>query len=279
MRDPLKTRGHWRASLRDADGWQEWRPAAGRYLSADLVEWGSITKGVVGTTASMLLDSDRSLAWYAPEFRDATYTIGDLIHHTSGLPRLPRSLRPKPLGDPYRATVGRPVDPADARPASAPGEFCYSNLGYALLGAALDHTCGSWLAAVQECVLDPAGITTATVDPPPDRQTVPTLWFGRPVEPWHLGGSPYAAAGGLWSTFDDLCRYAEWALGGTPEGNRTVSWQRDGGSVWINGEVRASGAVVAAAEGVTVVVHSLAQTPHAADRIGAALIRRALRYP
>ncbi|MFJ4075378.1 hypothetical protein [Curtobacterium sp. NPDC089991] len=56
-----------------------------------------------------------------------------------------------------------------------------------------------------------------------------------------------------------------------------MSWQRRGASIWINGEVRASGAVIANAAEVTAVVHALAKTPHAADAIATALIERKVR--
>lgn len=94
--------------------------------------------------------------------------------------------------------------------------------------------------------------------------------------PWALSGSPCAAAGGVWSTFEDLCRYAEWALADDVPAVRRVSWRREGATTWINGEVRAAGAVIAEADGVTAVVHTLAKPPHAADRIATALIKQDL---
>jgi hypothetical protein len=65
-----------------------------------------------------------------------------------------------------------------------------------------------------------------------------------------------------------------WALEPGAEGARTVSWQREGTSTWINGEVRAAGAVIANAAGVTAVVHTLAKAPHAADKIATELIKQ-----
>ena len=276
VRDPRRTSGHWRASVRGRDGWRTVRDALGPYATGSLVEWGSITKGLVGTTAFRTLDVDRPVADFLPRVPDRGITIADLVHHTSGLPRLPRGMGANPLGDPYRATVGRPIDHAAAVPVAPRGEFAYSNLAYALLGEVLDRVHGNWFEAVRELVLEPAGIRTATIDPDPEQRVLPTAWFGRVVEPWTMPGSPYAAAGGVWSTFEDVCRYAEWALAGDAVPEARVSWQRDGATTWINGEVRAAGVVIVDAAGVTAVVHALAKPPHAADKIATALIQREL---
>lgn len=152
----------------------------------------------------------------------------------------------------------------------------YSNLGYALLGAVLDEAHGDWFAAVRQQGLDPAGISAAALVPAPADRVASKL-FGHAIKLWALGESSFAVAGGVWSTFDDLCRYADWALESGAGSSRTVSWQREGASSWINGEVRAAGAVIASAAGVTAVVHTIAKAPHAADTITTALIEQEVR--
>lgn len=276
MRNPLESSGHWRASLRAGDGWQTVRECRGPYATASMLEWGSITKGLVGTTAWLTLEVDRPVVHYLPGVPDADMTVADLVHHTSGLPRLPATMRDRLFGDPYRETVGIPLDLAVAVPTKPRGQLVYSNLGYALLGAVLDEVHGDWFAAVRQHVLEPAGISSATLVPTPSDRVMPKL-FGRAIKPWTLGESSFAAAGGVWSTFDDLCRYAGWALAPGAGNARTVSWQREGASTWINGEVRAAGAVIANAAGITAVVHALAKPPHAADTIATALIEREVR--
>lgn len=268
--------GLWRASLRAADGWRTVREPKGPYADASLLEWGSITKGLVGTTATIALEVKRPVAYYLPGVPDAAMTIADLVHHTSGLPRVPATVRDSLFRDPYRSAVGVRLDLTAALPVSPRGQYVYSNLGYALLGAVLDEVHGDWFAAVREHVLRPAGITSAALVPDPLDRVMPRL-LGRAIRPWALGAGSFAAAGGVWSTFDDLCRYAEWALEPGAPSCRTVSWQRSGGSVWINGEVRAAGAVIASAGGVTAVVHALAKAPGAADRIAAALVEQEVR--
>ncbi|MFZ6990664.1 serine hydrolase domain-containing protein [Curtobacterium sp. RRHDQ66] len=268
--------GRWRASLRTVGGWRTVRGPRGPYAGASSLEWGSITKGLVGTTAVITLEVERPVAYYLPGVPDAAMTIADLVHHTSGLPRVPATIRDSLFRDPYRSAVGVPLDLAAALPVSPRGQYVYSNLGYALLGAVLDEVHGDWLAAVREHVLQPAGITSAALVPDPSERVMPRL-LGCAIRPWALGASSFAAAGGVWSTFDDLCRYADWALQPGASRSRTVSWQRSGGSVWINGEVRTAGAVIASAGGVTAVVHALAKVPGAADRIAATLVEQEVR--
>jgi len=275
-RNPLESSGHWRASLRRAGGWRTVREPRGPYATASMLEWGSITKGLVGTTAWLTLEVERPVVHYLPGVPDAEMTVADLVHHTSGLPRLPAAMRDRLFGDPYGEAVGVPLEPAVAVPVAPRGQFEYSNLGYALLGAVLDEVHGDWFAAVRQHVLDPAGISSAALVPAPADRVVPKL-FGRAIKPWALGESSFAAAGGVWSTFDDLCRYADWALEPGAGQSRTVSWQREGASTWINGEVRAAGAVIANAAGLTAVVHTLAKAPRAADAIATALIEREVR--
>ncbi|MFJ3383419.1 MULTISPECIES: serine hydrolase domain-containing protein [unclassified Curtobacterium] len=276
VRNSLGCSGHWRASLRTADGWRAFHEPRGPYATASMLNWGSITKGVVGTTALLTLDVERPVVHYLPGVPDAEMTVADLVHHTSGLPRLPAMMRDRLFVDPYREAVGVPLDRAAAVPVTPRGSFVYSNLGYALLGAVLDVVHGDWFAAVRQHVFEPAGISSATLMPAPAERVTPKL-LGCPIKPWALGESSFAAAGGVWSTFDDLCRYADWALELGAECSRTVSWQREETSTWINGEVRAAGAVIVNAAGVTAAVHTLAKAPHAADKIATALIKQEVR--
>lgn len=273
MRGPLRAPGHWRASLRTKEGWRVVREPRGLYAAAPLLEWGSITKGLVGTTACRTLEIERPVVHYLPDVPDIDMTVADLVHHTSGLPRLPSTMRNRVFGDPYRETVGVPLDLAAAVPETPRGRYVYSNLGYALLGAVLDEVHGDWFAAVRREVLEPAGISSVTLVPERGEAIGPRL-FGRTIRPWALGASAFASAGGFWSTFDDLCRYAEWALEPGADSARTVSWQREGATTWINGEVRAAGAVIVDAAGITAVVHALAKAPHAADTIATAIIEQ-----
>lgn len=48
------------------------------------------------------------------------------------------------------------------------GQFRYSNLGYVIVGAAIDRIAGSYEQALHDLVLDPLGIDSAGFGPPPD---------------------------------------------------------------------------------------------------------------
>ncbi len=210
----MRARRHWRASIRDERGWRSVRPASGPYARAALVEWGSITKGLVGTAATMVLPLDREVRQFAPRFPGADFTVQDLIEHTSGLPRLHVGMGLVPFRDPYLPTVGAPLDPDSVVRSGDRGQFAYSNLGYALLGELLDDVDGNWFRTVRKLVLEPAGITTATTAPLETARVVPRR-LGRPVEPWRMGGRPMQLQGasgrrsrtsadmrtGLWETW------------------------------------------------------------------------------
>jgi CubicO group peptidase (beta-lactamase class C family) len=229
----------------------------------------------VATAASIALPLDREVHQLAPRFPGADFTVRDLIEHTSGLPRLHVGMGLVPFRDPYLPTIGAPLDPNRVVRSGDRGRFAYSNLGYALLGALLDDVDGDWFQTVRTHVLEPAGITTATTAPRETARVVPRR-LGRPIKPWTMIGSPYAAAGGVWSTFEDLCRYADWALEDLDDPARTVAWRRRQETIWINGQVRAAGAAIVSAGGVTAVVHALAQRLFTPDRIATAVIEREL---
>jgi CubicO group peptidase (beta-lactamase class C family) len=269
-------RGRWRASVRESGQWTDVRVPTRPYRRGSLVEWGSITKGLLGTAAAKILDTTRPLVDLLPEYPSADFTVDELIRHRSGLPRLPAAMEARIWGDPYRPTVGRRIEAADLEQRGPCGEYLYSNLGYALLGTVLDRASGDWFDAVRATVLVPAGISSATLDPPSGLCVVPKL-FGRAIQPWQMAGSVYAASGGVWSSFEDLCRYAEWALEDGAPSHRTVAWQREAATTWINGEVRAAGAAIVQADGVIAVAHALAQRPGAADRIATGALAQRLR--
>ncbi|MFF3316890.1 serine hydrolase domain-containing protein [Streptomyces sp. NPDC003035] len=137
-------------------------------------------------------------------------TIAQLLGHTAGLAaetpgpwweRTPGTTRPElvdVLGEePLLQTAGR--------------RYHYSNPGYTLLGSLVEKVRGmSWEEALRGEVLEPLGLTRTTVQP------VAPYAGGWAVHPWadvmlpepteHLG--LMAPAGQLWSTAEDLCRFA-----------------------------------------------------------------------
>ncbi|MFF9013201.1 serine hydrolase domain-containing protein [Streptomyces sp. NPDC014870] len=137
-------------------------------------------------------------------------TIAQLLGHSAGLAaeapapwweRTPGTVRPEladVLGEEaFRHPVGR--------------HFHYSNPGYTLLGSLVEAVRGvSWEEALRGEILEPLGLTRTSVQP------VAPHAGGWAVHPWADVMLPepsedlglMAPAGQLWSTAEDLCRFA-----------------------------------------------------------------------
>ncbi len=194
-----------------------------------LFEIGSITKTF---TALLLADAvvRRQLALTDPveaalpdglQLRDAAgapIRWVDLATQRSGLPRLPRNMRPSMSSDPYNdygelqlLTFLRGFAPSVERGA----RYEYSNLGFGLMGYALGRALGSdYPNALASRVLRPLGLTDAYLALPgrnfdrlPDGHDAER----RQVPHWHL--DVLAGAGALVTTGAMLVRYAQAALG------------------------------------------------------------------
>jgi CubicO group peptidase (beta-lactamase class C family) len=143
-------------------------------------------------------------------------TVAQLLSHTSGLvaeargpwwERTPGELRPELsdiLGErPQRHPAGR--------------VFHYSNPGYALLGALVSQLRSTgWDEVLRREILEPLGMRRTTLQPQPPHAG------GFAVHPWADVMQPEAAedtgrmapAGQLWSTAEDLGRFAAFLTGG-----------------------------------------------------------------
>jgi CubicO group peptidase (beta-lactamase class C family) len=182
---------------------------------------GSLTKTFVAVLVMRLRDEGRlDLADPLGKYLDAgqakNATIAQLLSHTAGLAsethgpwweRTPGDLRPE-LADilgpePQRHPAGR--------------LFHYSNPGYALLGALVGQLRGqAWHEVLRQEILEPLGMTrTTTAAQSPHAR-------GFAVHPWAdvmqpepaEGTGLMAPAGELWSTAEDLCRFAAFLLDG-----------------------------------------------------------------
>ncbi|QJC52963.1 beta-lactamase family protein [Paenibacillus albicereus] len=188
-------------------------------------EIGSITKTMTGfllaasETAGRLRREDAPAAW-APELEPSPFaaktTLGELVSHTSGLPRLPANLRAhvRDKEDPYAAygteALVEAVRKEPYREGSKPSS--YSNYGFGLLGWLLARSSGRSLDELLRVQLfDPLGLERTTLGPggekddglrPVHRST------GAPAKPWTFTGA-MAGAGAVRSTAPDLLRYAE----------------------------------------------------------------------
>ena len=158
-----------------------------------------------------------------PERNGHAITLLDLATHTSGLPFMPNAV---PVYS-YHAGSLYGTEQfyrflAGCRLTSDPGsEWNYSNLGYWLLGQALEHRARTTFAHVlQMRIFAPLNMTSTTVVPPLPQNVDARLAVGhnavlQPALPFY-DLSIYAAmpsAGGEVSTIDDMLRFLAVALG------------------------------------------------------------------
>jgi CubicO group peptidase (beta-lactamase class C family) len=176
----------------------------------------SITKPFVATLAMTLVQDGLLALDEPPQGSPVDATVRQLLSHEGGL----ASEWPAPLdevgesddslirlceGEPERLPVG-------------PGElFSYCNVGYWLVGAALARASGTTFEeAMRDCVLEPLELRATGFEPERPtqghEQVMPGSDEHRPADP----GFPRVRrpSGGLWSSVDDLLRFASHHLGG-----------------------------------------------------------------
>ncbi|MFI6053683.1 serine hydrolase domain-containing protein [Streptomyces violascens] len=245
------------------------------------VQIGSLTKPLTATVLTRLAESgelqlDDPIEQFLPAPSGTGITLRHLAAHTSGLPRLPPHLHRR---DPYAPFDAQALDTLvrrlDTLPTAAPGHAEeYSNLGYAVLGAALASAAGtSYEELLQHHVLAPLGITEISVSPPPHLRLHRTGMFGRPVRPWTMDGA-ILPAGGLWATPRAAARLTVALLVEQQLGEPTPFWQTAGPLRWHNGATRdASVFTGALSDGTWVLVHRLSGNAEQTDEIGIAQLR------
>ncbi len=189
-----------------------------------LFEIGSVTKPF---TATLLADMvargevslDDAVARYlpagtrVPERNGRAITLATLATHTAGLPRNPTNLRPADPKDPFEdyglarlyeflATCELPRDPGES--------WSYSNVGFGLLGHALERRAGTTYAKLLAGrVLAPLGMTETSVGLDPALQRKAVQGYDEAFAPapmWDLG--PLPAAGAIRSTASDMLSFA-----------------------------------------------------------------------
>jgi CubicO group peptidase (beta-lactamase class C family) len=213
-----------------------WVGTAGAETTSDTqFRIGSITKVMTAVLVMQcrddgLLDLDDSIKRFVPETGYASATVRALLAHVSGM-------QSEPVGPWWERSPGVPVEDLLAandgsRSVFGPGEhYHYSNLGYALLGEAVARLRGRpWFSLVQERVLDPLGMTRTSYLPEAPYApgfSVHHLAGTLTEEPLHDTGS-MAPAGQLWSTIDDVARFAAFLAGGEPDvlADRTLAEMR-----------------------------------------------------
>ena len=181
---------------------------------------GSITKTMVAVLVMRLVERDAltlndRLGDHLPDAPTPDATVHRLLSHTAGL----ASETPPPW---WERTSGEhrpnlrdvlPDEPLRHEPGRV---FHYSNPGFGLLGALVAHLSGRpWFDVLADDVLAPLGMTRTTYDPAAPHARG---WAVHPFadvllpEPAHDHGL-LAAAGQLWSTPSDLCRFGVFLSG------------------------------------------------------------------
>ena len=188
-----------------------------------IFEIGSITKVFTGLLLADLAEQgvvglDDPLAGYLPAWvrvparNGRQITLGDLASHTGGLPRDPKGMLRRWLGDRRNPYAPLSVEElyaglARTRLRRRPGERVkYSNLGAGLLGEALAHAAGQpYQELVRERICVPLGMRDTVVTPTGEqtaRLAIGHTRRGRPAPPLQLPA--LAGAGALRSTVTDL---------------------------------------------------------------------------
>ncbi|WP_248965684.1 serine hydrolase domain-containing protein [Sphaerisporangium perillae] len=182
---------------------------------------GSITKTLVAVLVMRLRDEgllelNDPLAKHMPATPVGDVTIAQLLSHTAGLTA-------EPPGPWWERVPGMEIDALTGALGTQtsrhrPGRrLHYSNLGFALLGELVSrHRKADWVEVARSEILQPLGMRDTTTRPrePHARGYAVHPWADVLLpEPEHdaVAMSP---AGQLWSTSDDLARWAAFLAGG-----------------------------------------------------------------
>ncbi|MEU4088801.1 serine hydrolase domain-containing protein [Streptomyces aureus] len=245
---------------------------------------GSLTKPLTATVLTALADDgvlglDDPLELFLPVPGGTGITLRRLAEHTSGLPRLPPGISGR---DPYAAfdaaaldAVARRLDSLVTAPAGTIEE--YSNLGYALLGAALvAATRTSYEELLHRHLLDPLGIADVATDPPSGRTLCRRGLFGRPRRDWTMSGA-ILPAGGLWATPRAAARLLTDLLVDRRLGEPAMAWQTAGNLTWHNGATGGASVFAGASPQGWILVHRLSGRSAVTDKLAVDALRRFIR--
>ncbi|GAA1601823.1 MULTISPECIES: serine hydrolase domain-containing protein [Kribbella] len=205
------------------DGSLVWTGARGRFATADgglpgadvQYRIGSITKTLTAVLVMQcrddgLLSLNDAVGKHLPGIAFGDRTIRQLLAHSGGMNAEPEGpwweRNPGVSFDELTAAMddAQAVGPADRR-------HHYSNLGYGLLGEIVARLRGTaWLELVQQRILGPLEMRRTTYfpeAPAADGFSVHPFSGQLDPEPAYDSGA-MAPAGQLWSTIEDLARYA-----------------------------------------------------------------------
>ncbi|MGV9214560.1 serine hydrolase domain-containing protein [Micromonospora sp. RB23] len=176
---------------------------------------GSISKTMTATLIMQLRDAGRlalddRLEQHLPGTGLGALTLRHLLGHASGLQR-------EPEGDWWERAEGVDLPTllagvtADKIAHPPHTTYHYSNLAYGLLGGLLERLTGTpWADLLDQRILAPLGLrrTTYAATEPYARGYVVHPWHGTLREEPRTDTGAMAPAGQLWSTIEDLGRWA-----------------------------------------------------------------------
>ncbi|HET7305500.1 MAG TPA: serine hydrolase domain-containing protein [Segeticoccus sp.] len=214
----------WSGAVGTVDGLADGTPAT----TDTQYRIGSITKTFTAVLVMRLrdegrLDLDDPVERHVPD-AGVTATVAQLLSHSSGL-------QAETDGSWWERSPGRTWDELAGHLAQRhrPGHrHHYSNTGYAVLGRLVEgHRGACWADAVREELLEPLGMGRTTYLPAGPAAT------GLGVHPFAdlviaeavQDTRAMAPAGQLWSTADDLARWARFLGGDTGEVLRRGTWE------------------------------------------------------
>lgn len=185
-------------------------------------EIGSITKTFTGLMLAQMIEQQQVTADQpvrtllpantVPKPEGAEVTLLDLVTQHSGLPRMPTNFTPGHPTNPYldytpELLYAYLAKQGLARPADAPG--VYSNLGFGLLGQALENRANiDYAQLLNQLVTAPLCLTDTVVqlDEPRKARFIPGHTSDKkPATPWEFDA--LAGAGAIRSTADDMLKY------------------------------------------------------------------------
>ncbi|MFI5734617.1 serine hydrolase domain-containing protein [Kribbella sp. NPDC051587] len=214
------------------DGELVWTGARGRFANASGLAPGSNVQYRIGSITKTLtailvlqcrdeglLSLNDAVGKHLPGIAFGDRTVRHLLAHSGGMNAEPEGpwweRNPGVSFDELAASMdeSHATGPADRR-------HHYSNLGYALLGELVARLRGeSWLDVVQERILDPLEMRRTSYFPFGAAAQGYSVhpFSGQLIEEPAYDSGAMAPAGQLWSTIEDLARYANFWIDPVPE--------------------------------------------------------------
>ncbi|MEV4465850.1 serine hydrolase domain-containing protein [Micromonospora echinofusca] len=185
---------------------------------------GSISKTMTATLVMQERDAGRlalddPLEKHLPDTGVGALTLRQLLGHASGLRREPDGQwwERAEVGDLATLLAGVGAEKIAYPPHRA---YHYSNLAYGLLGGVLERITGTgWAELLRQRVLEPLGMrrTTYAATEPFARGYVVHPWHDTLREEPRTDTGAMAPAGQLWSTAEDLARWAAFLADPAPQ--------------------------------------------------------------